>query len=71
MLSENNRSTLNHIPHYFSVMKDLLWAIAAILLVGWLIGYIGFGQAVGSFIHILLVLAVIAVLIRLISGRNV
>lgn len=51
-------------------MRDLLWAIAAILIVGWLIGFIGFGSAVGSFIHILLVLAVVAVLIRLITGRN-
>lgn len=53
-----------------TAMRDLLWAIAAILIVGWLIGFIGFGSAVGSFIHILLVLAVVAVLIRLITGRN-
>ena len=51
-------------------MRDLLWAIVAILIVGWLVGYIGFGQAVGNLIHILLVLAVVAVLIRLITGRN-
>ncbi len=52
------------------VMRDLLWLIAIILFVGWLIGYQGCGAAVGDFIHILLVLAVIAVLIRLIAGKS-
>jgi Na+/H+-dicarboxylate symporter len=52
-------------------MRSLLWLIAVILLIGWLVGYFGFGDAVGSFIHILLVLAVIAILIRLITGRKV
>ena len=52
-------------------MRNLLWLIAIILLVGWLIGYFGFAEAVGSFIHILLVLAIIAILIRLITGRKV
>lgn len=51
-------------------MSDLLWLIAIILLVGWAVGYVGFGEAVGSFIHILLALAIIVVLIRLISGRR-
>ncbi len=45
--------------------------VAIILIVLWLVGYVGFGEAVGSFIHILLVLAVIAILIRLFSGRRV
>lgn len=51
-------------------MGDLIWLVAAILIIGWLIGFIGFGAAVGNFIHILLVLAVIAILIRLIRGRR-
>lgn len=49
-------------------MLDL---IIVILIVGWLLGYAGFGAALGSLIHILLVLAVIAILLRLISGRRV
>ncbi|MFZ6051644.1 lmo0937 family membrane protein [Halocola ammonii] len=52
-------------------MRNLLWLIAIILIIGWLVGYVGFADAVGSFIHILLVLAVIAILIRLITGRKV
>ncbi|HMQ49256.1 MAG TPA: lmo0937 family membrane protein [Saprospiraceae bacterium] len=51
-------------------MKDLLWLIAIILFVGWLLGYQGCGAAMGDFIHILLVLAIVAVLIRLIAGKR-
>ncbi len=51
-------------------MRDLVWLIAVILILGWAVGYFGFGEAVGSFIHILLVLAVIAILYRLITGRK-
>ena len=52
-------------------MRDLISLIIVLLIVGWLVGYIGFGAAVGSFIHILLVLAVIGVLYRLATGRRV
>ncbi|CAM3421358.1 lmo0937 family membrane protein [Empedobacter stercoris] len=51
-------------------MGNLVYTIAIILLILWAIGYFGFGEAVGSFIHILLVLAVIAILYRLITGRK-
>ena len=50
-------------------MGNLLYLIAVILLIGWAIGFIGF--AVGGFIHILLVIAIIAVLFRIIGGRRV
>lgn len=50
-------------------MGNLLYVIAVILIIGWLIGFVGFH--VGSLIHILLVLAVISILIRIISGRKV
>lgn len=43
-------------------MGNLLYIIAVILFIGWTIGLIGF-QA-GGFIHVLLVLAIIAVLFR-------
>lgn len=49
-------------------MGNLLYIIAVILLLGWAIGLIGF-QA-GGFIHVLLVIAIIAVLIRVIQGRK-
>jgi hypothetical protein len=51
-------------------MRDLLWIIAVILIIGWLVGFFGFGEAVGSFIHVLLVLAVIAILYNLLAGRR-
>lgn len=51
-------------------MKDLIWLIVVILLVGWAIGYFGFGEAVGNLIHVLLVLAVIGILYRLATGSR-
>ncbi|RDK84664.1 lmo0937 family membrane protein [Marinirhabdus gelatinilytica] len=51
-------------------MKDIIWLIVVILIIGWLVGFFAFGEAVGSLIHILLVLAVIAILYRLATGRK-
>ena len=48
----------------------MLWTIATILLVLWLIGMVS-GTMVSGFIHLLLVLAVIAVIIQLVGGRRV
>ncbi|MBT1685702.1 lmo0937 family membrane protein [Dawidia soli] len=50
-------------------MNDLLYVIAVILIIGWLLG--AFVFSVGGIIHLLLVIAVIAVLLRLIRGRSV
>jgi hypothetical protein len=47
----------------------MLWTIAALLLILWLLGMVS-SYTLGGFIHILLVLAVIAVLIRIIQGRS-
>ena len=47
----------------------MLTTIAFILLVLWLVGFIGF-HVVGGFIHILLVIAVVLFLIRIIRGEN-
>jgi hypothetical protein len=47
----------------------MLWTIAVILLVMWLLGMVS-SYTMGGFIHILLVLAIIAVLVRVIQGRN-
>jgi hypothetical protein len=46
----------------------MLWTIAVILLILWLLGFFAFN--VGSLIHILLVLAIIVVLWRVITGRK-
>lgn len=63
--------TLRHhsdtINHHKLIM---LYTIALILIVLWLLGLVT-GYTMGSFIHILLVVAVIMVLLRLISGRRV
>jgi hypothetical protein len=48
----------------------MLWTIAVILFVLWLVGLVS-SYTMGGFIHILLVLAVIIVLVRLIAGRRV
>ena len=50
-------------------MGNLLYLIAVILIIGWAVGFIGFGA--GGLIHILLVIAIIAILIRIIQGRRV
>ncbi|CAN5172176.1 hypothetical protein BH23BAC1_BH23BAC1_38800 [soil metagenome] len=47
-------------------MGGLLYIIAVILVIGWAIGF--FAYSAGGLIHILLVIAVIAVLFRLIRG---
>jgi hypothetical protein len=47
----------------------MLWTIAVILLVMWLLGMVT-AYTLGGFIHLLLVLAIITVLIRVIQGRN-
>jgi len=48
---------------------DLLWTVAVILLIMWLLGLVT-SYTLGGFIHILLVLAIIVVLIRVLQGRR-
>lgn len=48
----------------------MLWTIIVILLVLWLLGFLAFPVG-GSLIHILLVIAVILLIVRLVSGRRV
>lgn len=47
----------------------MLWTIAVILLVLWILGLVS-NATMGGFIHILLVVAIIVVLVGLISGRK-
>jgi len=53
-------------------MRNLLWLVAVICIVIWLLGFLGVVEGLGSnqLIHILLVLAVIAILYNIISGRK-
>jgi hypothetical protein len=50
-------------------MSNLLYTVAVILIIFWAIGF--FAYSAGAIIHILLVIAVIAVLLRLIQGRKI
>ena len=47
----------------------MLWTIAVILIVLWLLGLVS-SYTLGGFIHILLVLAIVVILINLIQGRR-
>jgi hypothetical protein len=47
----------------------MLWTIAVLLLILWMLGMVS-SYTLGGFIHILLVLAVVAILIRIIQGRS-
>ena len=47
----------------------MLWTIAVIMMVLWLLGMVT-AHTMGGFVHILLVLAIVVVLIRVISGRK-
>lgn len=48
----------------------MLWTIAVILVVLWLLGMVS-SFTLGGFIHVLLVIAVIVVIIRLIQGKRI
>jgi hypothetical protein len=50
-------------------MTDILWLVAAVLLVAWLLG-IGGVYSIGGLVHILLVLAIVAIVINLFTGRR-
>jgi hypothetical protein len=47
----------------------MLWTIFVILLILWLVGFIGF-HVIGWYIHLLLVVALVVLLIQLFSGRR-
>ena len=49
-------------------MRSILYVIAVILIIGWLLGF--FVYSAGKLIHILLVLAIISLLLQLIRGRE-
>jgi hypothetical protein len=50
-------------------MGNLLYIIAVILIIGWLVGY--FGYNAGGLIHILLLIALVAIILRVIQGRKI
>ncbi len=50
-------------------MGNLLYIVAVILIIGWLVGFFAFNA--GGIIHVLLVVAVIAIILRIIQGNKV
>jgi hypothetical protein len=50
-------------------MGNLLYVIAVILIIAWAIGFIGY--SLGGLIHVLLVIAIVAILLRIIQGRKI
>lgn len=50
-------------------MGNLLYVVAVILIIAWAVGFIGYSA--GGIIHVLLVIAIIAILFRVIQGRRV
>lgn len=47
----------------------MLWTIAAILVILWLLGLVS-SYTMGGFIHVLLVIAIVVILLNLIQGRR-
>lgn len=47
----------------------MLWTIAVVLLILWLLGLVS-SYTMGGFIHILLIVAIVIVLVRVIQGRR-
>ena len=50
--------------------RYMLWTIAMVLLVLWVLGLVS-SYTMGGFIHLLLVIAIVMVLVRIIQGRRV
>ncbi len=50
------------------MMGNLLYIIAVVLVIAWAIGF--FAYSAGSMIHILLFIALVAILLKIIQGRN-
>jgi cobalamin synthase len=77
-LSRTRQTTLSHLRQpsragtsklrYLS-QEPMLWTIAIILIILYALGLVS-GYALGGFIHIILVVAIIVIVIQLITGRR-
>lgn len=50
-------------------MNNLLYTVAVVLVIIWAIGFLGYNA--GGLIHLLLVIALVAVILRVIKGKNI
>jgi len=62
----------NQITLKITIMKSLLWLVAVICIIVWLLGMLGIvpGISTGYLIHVLLVIAIVVILYNIISGRK-
>ncbi|MBW8201706.1 MULTISPECIES: lmo0937 family membrane protein [Flagellimonas] len=49
-------------------MGNLLYTVAVILIIAWAIGFLGYNA--GGIIHVLLVIAIIAIIMRIVQGKK-
>lgn len=63
-----NEKVLEHTVHRKE--PEMLYTIAVILIILWLLGFFAGGMGLGAFIHLLLVIAVILIIFSLISGNS-
>ena len=49
---------------------DIFWTIVVVLVILWLVGFIAV-PGIGGLIHILLVIALVVIVYRLVTGRNI
>ena len=69
MLGFRQHLVIDFITFNLIEMNNILYTIAVILVIGWAIGFLGYHA--NGLIHILLVIALIAILLRVIQGRKV
>lgn len=62
-------TTVALLIHVTDTGACMLWTVAIVLFILWILGF-GVFHAAGALIHILLIAAVIVILIRLIQGRR-
>jgi hypothetical protein len=66
---DSDRKACNHANCGDGKERHMLWTIAVVLTVLWLLGLVS-SYTMGGFIHILVVVAVVMVLVNIISGRR-
>lgn len=56
----------------FKIMRGILWLVAVVCIIVWLLGLLGVGggMGMGNLIHVLFVIAIIVILYNIISGRK-
>ena len=64
------RVALKRMVRFFRRRDAMLYTIAVILLILWLLGFVS-GYTIGAFIHVLLVTAIVLFLAGFVSGRRI